>query len=153
MHAFTQRATKTFSFSLHFLTEGCYIQHLRHWSKCRTVLWWRKTSWCQLVVNHNKPGLIYISCGNLDPDFSVPVFPSVSSGAFQLLTATFSFCLRRLPVCEFVSHSVCQSAITLSRLFWLSRVGWGQGSEKLIPHNPSLPGQVAVLFRCTYTLT
>lgn len=30
--------------------------------------------------------------------------------------------------------------------FGLSRVGWGQGSEKLIPHNPLLPGQVAASF-------
>lgn len=37
-------------------------------------------------------------------------------------------------------------AVPLSRPFGLSRVGWGQGSEKLIPHNPSLPGQVAALF-------
>lgn len=28
--------------------------------------------------------------------------------------------------------------------FWLSRVEWGQGSEKRIPHNPSLLSQVAL---------
>lgn len=74
-----------------------------------------------------------------------------------ILVCLFAALLRPSPsavsVCELVSPSVCQSAITLSRLFWLSRVGWGQGSEKLIPHNPSLPGQVAALVRRTYTLT
>lgn len=73
----------------------------------------------------------------LSPLASLLVFLPLSA------SVTPSFCLRCLSDCEFVFHSACQSAATLPRLSGLSTVGWGQGSENLIPHNPSLPGQVA----------
>lgn len=62
----------------------------------------------------------------------------------SLLVSTLPLCLCCVSLNVF--YSLCQSAAALSRLFGLSWVEWGQGSEKIIPHNPSLPGQVTVLF-------
>lgn len=108
---------------------------------------------------HQNRCILHLICDNVDTDsinlyfsfssFHLPTlvcFISVSLSPFLLHGHSLPLCLCCLSDCEFVFHSVCQSAVTLSRLFFfsgLSRVGWGQGSEKLIPHNPSLPGQVA----------
>lgn len=70
---------------------------------------------------------------------------------FQLAShVPLSFPSLPLPVCHILepsSDTVFQTSLspsnTLLNVFGLSRVEWGQGSQNLIPHNPSLPGQVA----------